>query len=90
MQLHERDREVAQLLDQMADKDTVIADLRDRLDRAENERRDATAKLTALIESRIPMLAPAPATTDSRPAPAAVPDSPSPAAPQRRWWRFGW
>jgi hypothetical protein len=42
-------REVALLHERVADKETVIEDLRDRLDQSEQERRDKDRQLTALL-----------------------------------------
>jgi hypothetical protein len=42
-------REVALLRERVANKETVIEDLRDRLDQSEQERRDKDRQLTALL-----------------------------------------
>lgn len=76
MQLQERERERDHLLDQLADKDTTINDLRARLDRSEQERREAQARLTALI-------------ADSRPASTSTDAVPDSSRAKRRWWRIG-
>jgi hypothetical protein len=49
----------------IADKETVIVDLRQRLDQSEQERRDKDRQLTALL-------------TDQRQKPAAEPEKPAP------------
>ena len=53
--------EIRELRDRLADKDTVINDLRQRLDREGEERRQAQAQLTALLTDQREQTRPAPA-----------------------------
>ena len=47
-------REVELLRERIADKETVIADLKERLDQSEQERRDKDRQLTALLTHQRP------------------------------------
>jgi hypothetical protein len=69
-------REVQLLHERLADKETVIADLKERLDQSEQERRDKDRQLTALLtDHRHPEL---------QPVPTAAPEPP-PRKGFRRW-----
>ena len=64
--------EIRELRARLADKDAQLVDLKYRLDRCDEERRQVQAQLTALL-------------TDQRPAaPASAPPPPAP----RRWWNW--
>jgi len=67
-------REIELLRERLADKDTVIDDLRKRLDREGEERRKLTAILTDQRAQAI--ITPPPASAAPEPAP-------------RSWWRLG-
>jgi hypothetical protein len=67
--------ELRELRARLADAQETIADLRCRLDEEAAERRQAQARLTALLtDQRSP-------TTDAALEPASL--------PRRRWWHFG-
>jgi hypothetical protein len=77
--LAERDRRVA-------DKDTVIDELRHQLAAADEERRTTLRQLTAILtDQRAQTII----TPPPEPEPAAAPATETPASAKRRWWRFG-
>lgn len=93
----------AALEQRIADKDNVIDDLRRRLDREGEERRQAQSRLTALLTDQRPkeppsvIAMPPPIPVDptdqqdspsvSAAPPAAVPDQPAATAAEASWWR---
>jgi hypothetical protein len=66
---------IAEIIDAQRLRDDVIADLRERLDRSEMERREAHARITALL-------------TDRRPAPIDSPPNGAAEPPRTLWGRF--
>src|SRR3954470_21127825 len=71
---------IAEILEAQRLRDDVIADLRQRLDRADEQRQQAQTQLAEVQAKLVAVL------TDQR-LPAAAPAAP--AAPRRAWWTWG-